>query len=440
MAIGNALRGRRTRISVTEHWNGTRWRVEPTPPAGEPRPGQGLLAVSCPSPDGCVAVGDYVKATVIERWNGRRWRVSTRLPTHGDAYVGLQDVSCPSTSFCLAVGFREPLSEQFALAYDGSRWSVAPTSGGGETSLQQASCLSSTFCLAVGAAFGGDAASAVAERWNGRRLAYVSSETPPGSGATALSRVSCTSQMSCLALGGFGAGDPSQAMAQSWDGSQPHAGVHRRPVGFIPVVRGELPAELLHARRRRRAPRRHGPRNAGETGRFLTPGAELHDRVRMSANDESGASGGSLVETLDAYLADVPEADQADALHQVFYGFYTRIAIIDRTTYELAEWAKSYAAKSPDAPAPLVEALRDNALYVGQEIFASRLRAMSALAYISRRLAEVAREHPPTSPYTLTSAVAFDQDEGRMRTYSLSEPGAHPDLPYDPLAYDPHAE
>ena len=111
----------------------------------------------------------------------------------------------------------------------------------------------------------------------------------------------------------------------------------------------------------------------------------------MSATDENGSGLPALTETLESYLAEVPPADQADALHQVFYGFYTRIAIIDRTTYELAEWAKSYAAKSPDAPAPLAEALRDNALYVGQEIFTSRLRAMSALAYISRRLAEVVK-------------------------------------------------
>jgi hypothetical protein len=220
MAIGSALRGKRTRTSIIEHWNGSRWGVEPTPPAGEPRPGQGLLAVSCPSPNGCVAVGDYPKATVIERWNGRRWRVSARLPTHGDTYVGLDDVSCPSTAFCLAVGFREPINEQFALAYNGSRWIPAPTSGGGETSLQRASCLSSTFCLSVGAAFSGDAASAVAERWDGRRLADVPSEAPPDSGATALSGVSCTSETSCLALGGFGAGDPSQEMGQSWDGSR----------------------------------------------------------------------------------------------------------------------------------------------------------------------------------------------------------------------------
>jgi hypothetical protein len=160
----------------------------------------------------------------------------------------------------------------------------------------------------------------------------------------------------------------------------------------------------------------------------------------MSTDEQNGASGGSLIETLDAYLADIPDAAQADALHQVFYGFYTRVAIIDRSTHELATWAKSYAGKQPDAPAPLVEALRDNAVYVGQELFTSRLRAMTALAYISKRLAEVVRQHPPVGPYTLSSAVAFDESQGRMRTYDLLKPGAHPDLPYDPLTYDPHAD
>ncbi|MBV9817083.1 MAG: hypothetical protein JOZ07_01890 [Solirubrobacterales bacterium] len=153
-----------------------------------------------------------------------------------------------------------------------------------------------------------------------------------------------------------------------------------------------------------------------------------------------GASGGSLIESLDNYLADIPEDQRADALHQVFYGFYTRIAIIDRTTYELAEWAKSYAGRSPDAPPPMVEALRDNAIYVGQEIFTSRMRAMSALRYISERLAEAVSDHPPAGPYTLNQAVAFDQETGRMRTYDLSKPGEHPDLPYDPLNYDPSSE
>ncbi len=147
----------------------------------------------------------------------------------------------------------------------------------------------------------------------------------------------------------------------------------------------------------------------------------------------------SLVDSLKAYIDGLPEDQRADALHQVFYGFYTRVAIIDRTTHELASWAKDEAGTLEDIPDSLAEALRDNALFVGQELFASRVRAMSAMGYVSRRLAELLDGAEPARPFKLTRAVAFDQDEGRMRTYDLSAPGEHPDLPFDPLTYDPHA-
>jgi hypothetical protein len=147
----------------------------------------------------------------------------------------------------------------------------------------------------------------------------------------------------------------------------------------------------------------------------------------------------SLVDSLQAYIEDLPGDEQADALHQVFYGFYTRVAIIDRSTHELASWAKDEAAELHNVPAPLVEALRDNALFVGQELFASRVRTMRAMGYVSSRLAELLDGSGPPRPYTLTRAVAFDEAQGRVRSYELSNPGEHPDLPYDPLTYDPHA-
>jgi len=64
---------------------------------------------------------------------------------------------------------------------------------------------------------------------------------------------------------------------------------------------------------------------------------------------------------------------------------------------------------------------------------------MSAMGYVSSRLAELLDGAEPARPFTLTRAVASDQPRGRMRTYDLSDRGEHPDLPYDPLAYDPHA-
>ena len=147
----------------------------------------------------------------------------------------------------------------------------------------------------------------------------------------------------------------------------------------------------------------------------------------------------SLVDTLQDYIDDLPDDQQADALHQVFYGFYTRVAIIDRSTHELAAWARDEAAALHNVPAPLVEALRDNALFVGQELFASRVRTMRAMGYVSSRLAQVLDRTEHSAPFTLTRAVAFDRAQERVRSYELSNTGEHPDLPYDPLAYDPQA-
>jgi hypothetical protein len=159
----------------------------------------------------------------------------------------------------------------------------------------------------------------------------------------------------------------------------------------------------------------------------------------MTPDPQATAAIPSLVDSLKAYIDDVPEDEQADALHQVFYGFYTRVAIVDRSTYELASWAKDEAGTLEDVPDSLAEALRDNALFVGQELFASRVRTMSAMGYVSKRLAELLEGGEAARPFSLKRAVAFDQAEGRLRTYDLSYPGEHPDLPYDPMAYDPHA-
>jgi hypothetical protein len=155
----------------------------------------------------------------------------------------------------------------------------------------------------------------------------------------------------------------------------------------------------------------------------------------MSTAAKQSASAPSLVDSLEEYLVGLPREDRADALHQVFYGFYTRVAVIDRTTYELAEWAKDEAAEIAGTTGTLAEALRDNALFVGQDLFAARMRAMSAMGYIAKRLVSLLNGAPAPA-FTLTEAIAFDQDSGSLRRYDLSKPGEHPELPYDPLSYD----
>jgi hypothetical protein len=147
----------------------------------------------------------------------------------------------------------------------------------------------------------------------------------------------------------------------------------------------------------------------------------------------------TLAESLREYTESVPEKDRLDALHQLFYGFYSRIAIVDRTTHELARWAKDDLADIPDLPPSLAGALRDNALHVGRDLFAARMRTMAALRLVSAQMAEL--RPPGVNPaFTQRYAVAFDEDSGAIRTYDLASPGEHPDLPYDPFDYDPAAE
>jgi hypothetical protein len=146
-----------------------------------------------------------------------------------------------------------------------------------------------------------------------------------------------------------------------------------------------------------------------------------------------------LLDTVKAFAAGTPEAERPDALQELFYGFYARVAITDQATHELARWARDDVDQIEDLPPSLAEALRDNALHVGRELFATRIRTMSAMGYVSEQLREV-REAQGDKPFALRRAVAFDESTGTMRSYDLDTPGEHPDLPYDPYAYDPQAE
>ncbi|MEV4419536.1 hypothetical protein AB0L40_06095 [Patulibacter sp. NPDC049589] len=147
----------------------------------------------------------------------------------------------------------------------------------------------------------------------------------------------------------------------------------------------------------------------------------------------------TLESSLRSFAQGLPAADRPDALHQLFYGFYSRVAIVDRSVNELARWAKEDVAGIDDLPPTLAEALRDNALHVGRELFATRIQTMTAMGFVSRQLSELRASIPADQEYTLDRAVAFDQQTAELRTYPLDAPGGHPDLPYDPFAYDPSA-
>ncbi len=64
--------------------------------------------------DACTTVGDYAKGVAIgavalvDHWNGEKWRVQPTPKLVGAVSSGFNSVSCLGASTCTAVGAREP--------------------------------------------------------------------------------------------------------------------------------------------------------------------------------------------------------------------------------------------------------------------------------------------------------------------------------------------
>ena len=122
-----------------------------------------LMAVSCPGPRACMAVGDSVgyggpAVPIAEAWDGLRWGAQMPIAPVG-GMSGLAAVSCGSRRNCDAVGNEQtcttanpPLCVQIPLAeqWDGTNWSVSwiPSPGNAvNATLSGISCTSPGACV-----------------------------------------------------------------------------------------------------------------------------------------------------------------------------------------------------------------------------------------------------------------------------------------------------
>ena len=107
---------------LAERWNGTRWRIQPTP---TPFPAFRLdsNAVACPTVTTCIAVGAYTnngtQVTLAERWNGAVQ--SALLPASRSAPSG------GLRSACLRASPLQPLSAWGRTPEPARRWPQAAT-------------------------------------------------------------------------------------------------------------------------------------------------------------------------------------------------------------------------------------------------------------------------------------------------------------------------
>jgi hypothetical protein len=199
--------------ALAERWDGTSWtrQVVPSPDGFVATP---LGGVSCPAITRCAAVGDWPQLGAIQRtvtaarWDPSGWQLQSPPAPADTVRSGLIAVSCASAEGCVAVGDANPVPAPhpglpLVERWDGTRWRVeaAPAPAGTDDSpLAAVSCSATRSCSAVGAWFDAVGYRTLAERWDGARWAIEPTPDAPGADDV-LTGVSCAGPSACIAVG-----------------------------------------------------------------------------------------------------------------------------------------------------------------------------------------------------------------------------------------------
>lgn len=219
IAVGSSSSG-----TLAERWDGTNWTIQSTP---NPAQGGGVLfGVSCASASACTAVGASNSGSLAARWGGASWNIESTPTPAGAQSVFLNSVACVSPTRCQAVGGfqdRSGVFEALAEQSNGDAWRIEAASnppGAQGAVLSGVACSTSTACTAIGGyADSSGAFVTLAEGWNGHVWQVQSTPNPSWAQENVLFGVACPSSSRCTAVGqANGAGTP-EAMAESWNGA-----------------------------------------------------------------------------------------------------------------------------------------------------------------------------------------------------------------------------
>jgi hypothetical protein len=128
-AVGIVLEASETEsLTLIEHWNGHRWRTQPSVSPGSENV---LIGVTALSGTQAWTAGLYTfgsdTGTLVESWNGATWgEPSTPGP---GLHVGLVGIAARSASDVWTVGFRASLANPRTLVqrWNGTTWAVVPS-------------------------------------------------------------------------------------------------------------------------------------------------------------------------------------------------------------------------------------------------------------------------------------------------------------------------
>jgi hypothetical protein len=206
-AVGYFNKRGRVYRTLAEHWNGTVWKIQPSPSRGY------LFGVTATSRSNAWAVGGH-RGSLIEHWDGTAWRVEPS-PDAGT----LDAVAATSAANAWAVGRRG------ILHWDGGAWALQPSPSpglpGNRNLLQAVAATSLNNAWAVGEHYDhvtGNYATLI-ERWHGTAWTIQPSPNPKSS-ANYLAGVAATSPTNAWAVGySYKAVNRYKAVIEHWNGT-----------------------------------------------------------------------------------------------------------------------------------------------------------------------------------------------------------------------------
>jgi len=259
-AVGGAPQQSGSPLPLIEHWNGIAWTFVAAEPAGGY-----FLGVDCSEASSCLAVGTYVdgngnaSTALMQRWNGISWN-TVNLPDTGQTYSALNAVTCSTADDCWSVGFAGPnpsntnflpiipgeadgngLVEQ----WNGSVWSIVPSpQPTGGVYLSGVTCTSDISCWAVGSVTNsaGSASLPLVEKWDGTSWTAPPIPALEGPAGELIHEITCVNASDCEVVGSSGLEQGYQPgvepIAAAWNGSAwssvPVAGTF--PIGLLNSV------------------------------------------------------------------------------------------------------------------------------------------------------------------------------------------------------------
>ena len=211
------------------HWDGTSWKQVPSPNVSGAT--QNVLhAVRGTSATNVWAVGNYhnssnVDQTLILHWNGTSWKVvpspDPSGPTLDQALTG---VSGSSASDAWAVGFyfTGAFDKSMILHWNGSSWKqvTSPDPGAQGTFLEGVRAMSASNAWAVGSSYDGTADKTLIVHWDGSAWKQVKSPNPGGATRNNdLNSVAATTATDAWTVGEYDTGSGTRTLVLHWDGS-----------------------------------------------------------------------------------------------------------------------------------------------------------------------------------------------------------------------------